>query len=90
MATKKSIFDIKNTTYDRLKIVATTILPAISALYLTIAGIWGLPFGEQVAATIGAIIALINTLAGLFVINSSTRYSQAHQAKKPAKKTKKA
>ena len=68
------MWNISNKTYDILKAVATIILPAISALYITLASIWGFGFGEQINATIEAIICFINALLGLFLKKSSSEY----------------
>ena len=53
---------ISNKTYDILKNVSMVILPALATLWLTLAGIWGLPYGEQVGATITAISVFIGAL----------------------------
>lgn len=67
-------FQIKNGTYDKLKVAATIILPAIGALYATLAGIWGWGFGDQIDASISAIVAFINVLLGLYLAKSSADY----------------
>lgn len=46
---------MSNKIYDMLKWVALIILPAAGTLYFTLAGIWGLPYGEQIMGTIAAI-----------------------------------
>ena len=38
-----------------LKYVAQIVLPAAGTLYGALAGIWGLPYGEQIVATIAAV-----------------------------------
>jgi len=76
-----SFFQIKNRTYDILKALATIILPAISALYITLAGIWGWGFGDQIDATIQAIIGFINVLLGLFIAKSSKAYHKGDAKK---------
>ena len=60
--------------YDVLKVVATTVLPLISFVYLGLANIWGLGFGEQVDSTVQLIIAAINTVLGATIIKSSSDY----------------
>jgi hypothetical protein len=49
------MFRMSNETYDVLKYIAQIVLPAAGALYGALAGIWGLPCGEQVVATIAAV-----------------------------------
>ena len=43
---------MSNKLYDVLKYIAQIILPAIGTLYFALAGIWGLPYGEEVVGTI--------------------------------------
>lgn len=45
---------MSNKIYDFLKYLAIIGLPAVSAFYMSIAQIWGLPNGPEVAATITA------------------------------------
>ena len=47
---------MSNKTYDILKWIAMYLLPAAGTLYFALAGIWGLPYGEQVVGTITALI----------------------------------
>lgn len=54
-----------NATYDRLKWIAQILLPAIGTLYFALAGIWGLPLGEEIVGTITAIDAFLGVLLGL-------------------------
>lgn len=49
------MFRMTNATYDFLKYVAQIVLPAAGTLYGALAGIWGLPYGEQIVATIAAV-----------------------------------
>lgn len=83
----KQAFAISNRTYDIVKILATIVLPAIDALYLTLAQIWGWGFGQEIDATIQAIIAFVNVLLGIFVVKSSADYAkaQAKPKKKPSR-----
>lgn len=46
---------MSNKTYDILKWIAMYLLPAAGTLYFALAGIWGLPYGEQVVGTITAV-----------------------------------
>lgn len=61
-----------NKTYDVLKFIAMVVLPAIATFYLTLAYIWGLPYGEQIAATITAIDTLLGAILGI----SSKQYAK--------------
>jgi len=64
---------MSNKIYDRLKFVAMVLLPALATLYLTIASIWGLPYGEAVAGTITALDTFLGALLGL----SSKKYAES-------------
>ena len=48
--------------YDVLKWITMVVLPAIGTLYFALAGIWGLPYGEQVVGTIVAVETFIGTV----------------------------
>jgi len=54
-----------NKIYDVLKYIALIVLPALGTLYFALAGIWGLPYGEQVVGTITAIDTCLGALLGL-------------------------
>ena len=38
---------MSNKVYDVLKWIAMYMLPAVGTLYFALAGIWGLPYGEE-------------------------------------------
>lgn len=61
---------MSNKVYDVLKWIATLVLPALATLYATLAGIWGLPYGEAISATIMAIV----TFLGVVLKISSDNY----------------
>lgn len=54
-----------NKTYDVLKWIAQYFLPALGTLYFALAGIWNLPFGEEIVGTITAIDAFLGVLLGI-------------------------
>lgn len=61
--------------YNILKYLAMIVLPALALFTQTIFTIWGLPYGEQISATIVAINALLGALIGVSTIgyNRSVR-----------------
>lgn len=63
---------MSNKVYDVLKFVALIVLPALATFYSTIAGIWSLPFGEEISGTIVA----IDTLLGACLMLSSKNYNK--------------
>lgn len=62
---------LSNKSYDMLKWVAQILLPAAGTLYFALAGIWGLPYAEQIVGTITAIDTFLGVLLGL----SSNKYN---------------
>lgn len=58
--------------YDLLKWVAMYLLPALGTLYFALAGIWGLPYGEQIVGTITAIDTFLGVILGI----SSSKYKK--------------
>ena len=69
---------MSNKVYDVLKFVAQIVLPALATFYLTLAGIWGLPFGEQVSGTIMA----LDTFLGAVLMISSNKYNKEKEEEK--------
>ena len=61
---------LSNNVYDVLKWITQLLLPALGTLYFALAGIWGLPFGEQVVGTITA----IDTFLGAILMISTYNY----------------
>lgn len=59
------MLNMKDKTYDVLKYIAQLILPAIATLCLTLAGIWNIPFGEQIAGTITAVNTFLGVILGI-------------------------
>ena len=59
-----------NKVYDILKFVALIVLPALATLYATLGGIWGLPYTQEISATIMA----VDTFLGAVLKISSDVY----------------
>lgn len=68
---------MKNKTYDVLKYIAMVVLPALGTLYFALAGIWGLPYGEQIVGTITA----IDTFLGAILMISTSKYYNSTKVK---------
>ena len=66
-----------NKVYDILKWIAQYFLPAIGTLYFALAGIWGLPYGEQIVGTITAVDTFLGVLLGI----SSAQYNKPPEKK---------
>ena len=62
------IMKLSNKVYDVLKWVALIVLPAVATFYSVSASIWGLPFADQIPATITAIDALLGALIGISTV----------------------
>jgi hypothetical protein len=54
--------------YDVLKWIAMLGLPAIGALYSALAGIWGLPYADEVVGTIIAVDTFLGVLLGISTV----------------------
>ena len=65
-----------NETYDILKEIALTILPAVAVLYATLGKIWGLPYVSELPATIMA----IDTFLGVCLHVSSSEYHKGGES----------
>lgn len=64
---------MSNKVYDVLKWIALVALPAITALWLTLANIWGFPYAEAIGATLAAITTFLGALLGI----SSYQYNKS-------------
>lgn len=65
--------NLSNKTYDILKWIAMYLLPAAGTLYFALAGIWNLPYGEQVVGTITAVDTFLGVLLGI----STSQYNKS-------------
>lgn len=59
--------------YDILKYLAIIGLPALSAFYSKLAATWGLPYIEQIPATISALSLFLGTVLCLSDVNYSRK-----------------
>lgn len=66
---------ISNKAYDILKWIAQYLLPAAGTLYFAIAGIWGLPYAEQVVGTVTAVDTFLGVILGV----SAAKYNKAKE-----------
>lgn len=63
---------MSNKMYDVLKWIAMVVLPALATLYFALAGIWGLPYGQEIVGTISAVDTFIGVILGI----SSMQYKK--------------
>lgn len=66
---------LSNEAYDVLKFIAQIALPAAGTLYFALAGIWNLPYGEQVVGTVTA----VDTFLGAMLQISTSQYNKTKQ-----------
>ena len=59
--------------YNVLKWIVMIVLPAAATLYVLLANTWGLPFGDQISATITGITTFLGAILGI----SSRSYKKA-------------
>lgn len=70
-----------NKAYDILKWIAMYLLPAFGTLYFALAGIWGLPYGEQIVGTITAVDTFLGVLLGISTAKYNKSTSSIAEAK---------
>lgn len=63
---------ISNKTYDILKEIALTVLPALATLYAVLGKIWGLPYTTEIPGSIMA----IDTAMGAILHISTKQYNK--------------
>lgn len=66
---------MSNKVYDILKQIALIWLPALGTLYFALAGIWGLPFAEQIVGTITAVDTFLGAVLGV----ASAKYNKTSE-----------
>lgn len=66
---------LSNKMYDTLKWIAMYFLPALGTLYFALAGIWGLPYGEQIVGSITAFDTFLGVLLGI----STAQYNKVNK-----------
>lgn len=64
---------LNDKTYDILSWIGKIVLPALAVLYATLGNTWGLPYVEQIPATIMAVDVFLNALLG---ISSNAYYKE--------------
>ena len=64
---------MSNKVYDTLKWIAMYLLPALGTLYFALAGIWGLPYGEQIVGTITAVDTFLGVILGISTVQYNKR-----------------
>ena len=62
---------LPNGAYDKIKWVALAFIPALEVLILTVGKIWGLPYYDNIAATIAAVGVFLAAIIG---VSSKTYY----------------
>ncbi len=60
---------MSNKVYDCLKAICQIWLPALGTLYFALAGIWNLPYREEIVGTITAIDAFLGVILGISSAN---------------------
>lgn len=60
---------LSNEHYDILKWIAQILLPAIGTLYYGLAGIWNLPYAQEIVGSLTVIDTFIGVLLGISTSN---------------------
>lgn len=69
---------LTNQQYDILKWIAQILLPAIGTLYYGLAGIWSLPYAQEIVGSLTVIDTFIGVLLGI----STNTYNKGGSASK--------
>lgn len=56
---------LNNKVYDVMKWIVMIALPAVSALYWGLSGIWSWPYAEEVVGTIAVVTTFLGALLGI-------------------------
>ena len=64
---------LKDGTYDRIKWIALAFIPALEVLILTVGKIWGLPYYDNIGATVAAVGVFLAAIIG---VSSKTYYEE--------------
>lgn len=72
MTESEESMKMSNETYDILKEIALTVLPAVAVLYATLGKIWNLPYVSELPATLMA----IDTFLGVCLHISTSEYNK--------------
>lgn len=56
---------LSNKVYDTLKWIAQYFMPALATLWITLAKIWGLPYGTEIGATVTGIDLFLGAVLGI-------------------------
>lgn len=67
---------LKDGTYDKIKWIALAFIPALEVLILTVGKIWGLPYYDNIGATVAAVGVFLAAIIG---VSSKTYYEDLAQ-----------
>ena len=56
---------LPNHVYDAIKFAVTVVMPAVSVLYVGLAGIWGWPYADEVSRTIAVVYTFLCAVMGI-------------------------
>lgn len=71
---------LKDGTYDKLKWIALAFIPALEVLILTVGKIWGLPYYDNIGATVAAVGVFLAAVIG---VSSRAYYEELETWKSP-------
>lgn len=56
---------LPNRVYDLIKWFVTTVMPALTVLYVALAAYWGWPYAEKIALSIAAVYTCLCSIMGI-------------------------
>lgn len=73
---------MSNKVYDILKAIALIWLPALGTLYSMLAGIWGLPYAEEIVGTIVALDTFLGAVLGISTAQYNKKLKEREEFEK--------
>lgn len=73
---------MSNKVYDILKAIALIWLPALGTLYSMLAGIWGLPYAEEIVGTIVALDTFLGAVLGISTVQYNKKLKEREEFEK--------
>lgn len=67
---------MSNKLYDVLKWIAMYLIPALGTFYFALAGIWGLPYGEEILGTFSTIETFLGIILGISTANYNKKIAK--------------
>ena len=78
-AKERNVHNMSNKTFDALKWVVMVVIPTLTTAYTGFAGIWGLPYAEEVAKTSAVVCTMLGALLGISTIQYNKKIDEGEE-----------